>query len=190
MTQTVKIDVFYPHPPEKVWRALTNSRALAAWLMNNNFEPRIGHKFQFYDDSLPGLKMTIQCEIIELDEPNRLVYTWQDCLTAESSLAIWTLTKREEGTQLQLRHLETSVAIASGVAQGAIATPSMTPMTIPHQYIEKRNITTSGLFLSEMGSDSYNTPTSGFAASASSPRFFEWDYYLKQRLLDWLQQEY
>ncbi|NJM88175.1 MAG: SRPBCC domain-containing protein [Hydrococcus sp. RU_2_2] len=178
MNQTVKIDVFYPHPPEKVWKALTNSRALAAWLMNNNFEPRIGHRFQFYGDSLPGLKMTIQCEIIELDEPNRLVYTWHDGLTAESSLAIWTLTKREEGTQLQLRHLETSVT-----------TPSRTPTMVPRRASEKSNITTSGLFLFEMESDSYRTQTSGFSAVASLPRFFEWDYYLKQRLLDWLQQE-
>jgi uncharacterized protein YndB with AHSA1/START domain len=178
MNQTVKIDVFYPHPPEKVWKALTNSRALAAWLMNNNFEPRIGHRFQFYDDSLPGLKMTIQCEIIELDEPNRLVYTWQDGLTAESSLAIWTLMKREEGTQLQLRHLESSVA-----------TPSRTPVTILHRYTQKSNIAKSGLFLFEMESDSYNTQTSGFATVASSPQFFEWDYYLKQRLLEWLQQK-
>jgi uncharacterized protein YndB with AHSA1/START domain len=180
MNQTVKIDVFYPHPPEKVWKALTNSRALAAWLMNNNFEPRIGHKFQFYDDSLPGLKMTIQCEVIELDEPNRLVYTWRDGLTEESYLAVWTLTKQEEGTQLQLRHLETSVEIAASYTTSA---------TSPHRYTERNNITTSGLFLFEMESDLYNTYKSGFATVASSPRFFEWDYYLKQKLFEWLQQE-
>ena len=26
-------EVFYPHPPEKVWQVITNSRSLAAWLM-------------------------------------------------------------------------------------------------------------------------------------------------------------
>jgi uncharacterized protein YndB with AHSA1/START domain len=39
--------VTYPHPPEKVWRALTDPQAIAQWLMKNNFEARVGHKFQF-----------------------------------------------------------------------------------------------------------------------------------------------
>ncbi len=48
-------EVFYPHSPEKVWLLLTNSRALAAWLMENDFEPRVGCKFCFYSQSLPGI---------------------------------------------------------------------------------------------------------------------------------------
>ena len=60
--------VFYPHPPERVWRAITDRRALAAWLMDNDFEPRLGHKFQFFAQSLPGLKPTINCQVIELVE--------------------------------------------------------------------------------------------------------------------------
>ncbi len=47
MIPAVKMDVFYPYPPERVWQVLTNRRALAAWLMENDFEPRVGHKFQF-----------------------------------------------------------------------------------------------------------------------------------------------
>ena len=103
MTQNVKIKVFYPHPPERVWQVLTNRRALAAWLMDNDFEPRLGHRFQFESESLPGLKTTIHCQVIALDEPKRLVYTWQD-LSHPPSIVTWTLEAVAGGTQLRLEH--------------------------------------------------------------------------------------
>ena len=96
--------VFYPHPPERVWRAITDRRALAAWLMDNDFEPRLGHKFQFFAQSLPGLQPKINCQVIELDQPKRLVYTWQDALMSQPSLVIWTLNPIDGGTQLKLEH--------------------------------------------------------------------------------------
>jgi uncharacterized protein YndB with AHSA1/START domain len=47
MNRDLRFEVTYPHPPEKVWRALTDPQAIAQWLMKNNFEARVGHKFQF-----------------------------------------------------------------------------------------------------------------------------------------------
>ena len=110
MREQVKLCVFYPHPPEKIWQALTDCRILGAWMMKNNFEPRIGHKFKFESNSLPGLETTIYCEVIELNEPKRLAYTWQDSNTGEASLVIWTLTPVEGGTQLELRHRQAGYA--------------------------------------------------------------------------------
>lgn len=40
-------EVRYPHTPERVWRALTDPKALAAWLMPNDFAPVVGHRFTF-----------------------------------------------------------------------------------------------------------------------------------------------
>ncbi|HEY6732591.1 MAG TPA: SRPBCC domain-containing protein, partial [Roseiarcus sp.] len=34
-----------PHPPEKVWRALTEAHLIEQWLMTNDFEPRLGALF-------------------------------------------------------------------------------------------------------------------------------------------------
>ena len=96
--------VFYPHPPQRVWQVITNSRALAAWLMENDFEPRVGCKFCFYSQSLPGIDTNIRCEVIEIEEPLRLVYTWQDCMMSQPSIVIWTLKAVEGGTQLRLQH--------------------------------------------------------------------------------------
>ena len=48
--------------------------------------------------------------MVELNEPKRLVYTWQDEVKSEPSLVIWTLTPVEGGTQLQLKHQPTGYA--------------------------------------------------------------------------------
>lgn len=104
MLRTVKTEVFYPHPPQHVWQVLTDREALAAWLMENDFEPRIGHKFRFQAHSLPGLEEIIYCEVLELNEPKRLTYTWQDSLTCQPSIVTWTLTPVDGGTRLQLEH--------------------------------------------------------------------------------------
>ena len=114
MNERVKLNVFYPYPVEKVWQALTDSRILSIWMTDNDFEPHVGHKFKFKSQSLPGIKSIIHCEVIELNEPNRLVYTWQDEITSEPSLVVWTLTAVEDGTQLQLKHLPTGYATTLG----------------------------------------------------------------------------
>jgi uncharacterized protein YndB with AHSA1/START domain len=100
----LNMEVFYAYPPQRVWQVITNRQALAAWLMENDFEPRIGHKFRFQHSTLPGIDGSIDCEVIELDEPNRLSYTWQDKLMHQPSIVTWTLTPVDGGTRLQLKH--------------------------------------------------------------------------------------
>ena len=103
MGQNVKLDVFYPHPPERIWRILTDRRALAAWLMDNDFEPCLGRKFQFHNPLFPGLAV-IDCEVIALDAPKRLVYTWREQQMPYPSIVTWTLEAVHGGTQLRLEH--------------------------------------------------------------------------------------
>jgi len=52
-TRTLVVERVFPHPPEKLWRALTESTLLAQWMMNNDFEPVVGRKFQFRADPCP-----------------------------------------------------------------------------------------------------------------------------------------
>ena len=42
-THTVVIEKDMPHPPEKIWRALTEGPLIKEWLMDNDFEPNVGH---------------------------------------------------------------------------------------------------------------------------------------------------
>jgi uncharacterized protein YndB with AHSA1/START domain len=46
-TRTLVVERIFPHPPEKLWRALTESPLLAQWMMNNDFQPVPGRRFQF-----------------------------------------------------------------------------------------------------------------------------------------------
>ena len=59
MKRDLKFDRFYPHPPDRVWKALTDPQALARWYMDNDFQPVVGHRFQFrteLTEQMPPLK--------------------------------------------------------------------------------------------------------------------------------------
>ncbi|NOU73910.1 SRPBCC domain-containing protein, partial [Paenibacillus sp. LMG 31458] len=47
MSSTVSLDFQYTTSVEKVWSALTDSNKLAKWVMENDFKPIVGHRFQF-----------------------------------------------------------------------------------------------------------------------------------------------
>jgi uncharacterized protein YndB with AHSA1/START domain len=95
-------EVSYPYPVERVWRALTDPQAIAAWLMPNDFEPRVGHKFQFRAKPQPGWDGIVHCEVLECDPPRRLVYTWKSNIL--DTQVAFTLEPVAEGTRLRLEH--------------------------------------------------------------------------------------
>lgn len=76
MSKTLHKEVWLSQSPESVWVALTDPKALAEWLMPNNFEPRVGHTFRFHVDPMPGFSGISECRVLEVEEPSRLVYTW------------------------------------------------------------------------------------------------------------------
>ena len=78
MTESIRRELYFPQAPEDVWRALTDSAALAEWLMPNDFEPRVGHRFTFRTQPNPqfGFDGIIRCEVLECAPPARLAYSW------------------------------------------------------------------------------------------------------------------
>lgn len=42
-------------PPRKVWRALTEAKLLESWLMPNDIQPEVGHRFTFRTAPAPDL---------------------------------------------------------------------------------------------------------------------------------------
>ena len=44
-TRTVVVEREIPYAPEKIWRALTEPHLIEEWLMKNDFEPVVDHKF-------------------------------------------------------------------------------------------------------------------------------------------------
>jgi len=104
--KTLRKEVFYPHPRDKVWAALTTPEALAEWLMPNDFEPVVGKRFQFWVDGMLNYSGITDCEVLEVDPPKRLVYTWVSKMKNRPDhpalTLVWTLHEEGSGTRLVL----------------------------------------------------------------------------------------
>ena len=99
-TQSVILEKTFPHPPEKVWRALTDPHLLAQWLLANDFAPTPYHKFQFRADPNPQWNGLIDCEVLLIDPPRQLSYTWSSL--GLNSVVLFTLIPTESGTHLRM----------------------------------------------------------------------------------------
>ena len=110
MKRDIHLERFYPYPPERVFRALTDPAAMNGWLMKNDFQPKVGHTFQFRSKPQGKWNGITDCEVTELDPPRSVAYTWtgknQDGSTALARTVVrWTLTPESAGTRLVLDHL-------------------------------------------------------------------------------------
>lgn len=102
MKRDLRFEAVYDHPIERVWRAITDSQAIAQWLMKNDFEPRVGHKFQLRAKPVGGWDGIVNGEVLECQPPRRLVYTWKSNVI-DTRLSI-TLEPAGNGTRLVLEH--------------------------------------------------------------------------------------
>lgn len=101
-TRSVVVEREFPHPPEKLWRALTQPHLIEEWLMKNDFAPAVGHRFQLRGE-WGGV---LDCEVRAV-EPNRiLAYTWdfanEDPAFALQSVVTFTLEPTAGGTRLRM----------------------------------------------------------------------------------------
>ena len=93
--RSVVVERQIAHPPEKIWRALTEPHLIAEWLMQSDFAPVVGHDFKFSEDW-----GAIDCKVTTV-EPNRtLSYSWA-AFGLESTVT-WTLTATGSGTLLRM----------------------------------------------------------------------------------------
>jgi uncharacterized protein YndB with AHSA1/START domain len=94
-TRSLVIEREIPHPPEKIWRALTEPHLIEEWLMKNDFRLVAGHKF-----NLRGDWGAVDCEVKEVEPHKTLSYTW--AAHGLESVVTWTLTPTSTGTQLRM----------------------------------------------------------------------------------------
>ena len=91
-----------PHPPEKIWRALTQPHLIAEWLMKNDFKPVVGHHFNLRGD-WGGV---LDCEVLAIEPNKELTYTWNfkhaDAAFDLQSVVTFTLTPTPAGTLLRM----------------------------------------------------------------------------------------
>ncbi len=98
--KSVIIEKEVPHPPEKVWRALTQNQLIEQWLMKNDFEPAVGHRFNFRAPPMPNWDGVIDCEVLVVEPHARLSYSWGSM--GLKSVVTWTLTPTKGGTHVRM----------------------------------------------------------------------------------------
>jgi uncharacterized protein YndB with AHSA1/START domain len=110
MAKIIKHQFFFPHPTETVWEYLTNSELMAQWLMKNDFQPVVGHEFQFRTGPIAALDFDgiFYCRVLEIVPLETLSYSWNSGpgggeITLES-VVTWILQSNEKGTELFLEH--------------------------------------------------------------------------------------
>ena len=99
-TRSVIIEKEFPHPPQKVWRALTESFLMEQWLMKNDFQPVTGHAFQLRMDPVPNWNGVIDCQVLSIEPFKTLSYTWG--ALGLGSVVTFTLTPTDTGTHVRM----------------------------------------------------------------------------------------
>lgn len=77
MGKTVRASRVLPGTPALVWRALTDRALIAEWLMPNDFEPVVGHRFTMTTDPAPGFDGTVHAEVLALEPERGMTWRWR-----------------------------------------------------------------------------------------------------------------
>ena len=110
MSEKIKHQLFFPHPPEAVWEYLTNAELMELWLMKNDFQLIVGHEFQFRTNPHPNVDFggVFYCKVLEIVPFKKLSYSWKcgpgDGTTTIDSVVNWKLESKNGGTELFLEH--------------------------------------------------------------------------------------
>ena len=107
-TRSVVVEREFSCPPEKLWRALTQAPLIEEWLMANDFQPVVGHKFQLRGEANPQWNGISDCEVLAVEPMKRLAYSWNasgaEAATGIKTVVTFTLTPTKTGTHLRMEH--------------------------------------------------------------------------------------
>ncbi len=150
--ESVTVECDLAEPPAKVWKALTESALLAAWLMPNDIRPEVGARFTFQADADAG-GSAIACEVLAAEPPHLLRYSWRgDDANRDAgdraldSTVTFVLTETADGgTHLRLVHVGFPIAtLASATSQVADLEVERARRRVRHPLPFSANATTRG----------------------------------------------
>ena len=127
MQKEIKNEWIYEQSPNEVWEYLTQAELIALWLMPNNFNPIVGHEFQFQSKPIPSLDLDgiFHCKVLEIVAFQKLIYSWKggsgNGFFTLDTVVEWTLEKYGNGTKLFLRNSgfkEANLAIFKAMTDG------------------------------------------------------------------------
>jgi uncharacterized protein YndB with AHSA1/START domain len=101
----------YPHPPARVWRAVTDPELIPLWTSTGaggrpvGFDPVAGTRFQFVATPRPGWNGIVDCEVLEVREPSLLRYSWiGGDGEGDATEVVYRLEARGDGTRFTYEH--------------------------------------------------------------------------------------
>ena len=107
----ITVEAVLPHAPEVIWKTLTTAELIGRWLMPNDFEAVVGKKFNFKAKPMGDWDGVVSCEVLEIIENRRLVYSWKGGSSENAkygseldTTVTWTLVPVEAGTRLKMVH--------------------------------------------------------------------------------------
>jgi uncharacterized protein YndB with AHSA1/START domain len=106
-TGSIAFEFDLDHPPEKVWRALTDPALVSEWLLpvaRLELEPDAA--FALQAPPQPGWDGTVDCRFVEVEAQRRVSYTWSvgdpESDFFLDTVVTFTLTPTASGTLLSL----------------------------------------------------------------------------------------
>ena len=100
-TESISFEFDLQHPPEKVWRALTDPVLLAEWLLpvvDHRLEP--GAAFTFKAQPQRGWDGIVNCRMREIEAQTKISWAW--VVGDIDTVVTFTLTPTASGTRLSL----------------------------------------------------------------------------------------
>lgn len=98
--RSVVVEREFAHPPARLWRALTLGALMEEWLLPNDFEPVVGHRFKLRSPPLPQWDGVIDCEVREVQPTTALAYSWSSL--GVETVVRFTLTPTPRGVLLRM----------------------------------------------------------------------------------------
>jgi uncharacterized protein YndB with AHSA1/START domain len=99
-TRSLVIEKELPHPAQKIWRALTQGALIKEWLMDNDFQAVVGHKFNFRSTPMPKWDGVIDSQVLVIEPNKKLSYSWN--ASGLESVVVWTLVPTKGGTLVRM----------------------------------------------------------------------------------------
>jgi uncharacterized protein YndB with AHSA1/START domain len=100
-TESISFEFDLPHPPEKVWRALTDPVLVAEWLLPVvDFKLERGAAFTLTAQPQPGWDGIVHCRFLEIEARRTLSWTW--VVGDIDTVVTFKLSPTASGTRLSL----------------------------------------------------------------------------------------
>ena len=99
----IELGQFYPHSPDRVWRAFTDSAVVQVWFLRSvGYSVEIGACFMFLIPAEPPAEITAM--VVEAVPAARLTWSWRDMRSVVPAdwPVTWSLNPHGRGTRLLL----------------------------------------------------------------------------------------